>query len=668
SGGGVSQGEELTELESSLIGIWEEVLGVKGIGRTDDFFRLGGHSLKAVEVVMLIQQRLGLVVDLSELFEHSVLCSLSSVLSDRVGGEYSRIPRLESQPDYPLSHAQMRLWVLNKVEGSASSYHVPGGYLLKGAVDWASFQAAFQALLDRHEILRTRIVEVEGEPRQQVMSRGAAHLEYVEMPLQEGSSYEMVREELIRQSDLPLSVSEGEILRVKVMKFGDQEYGLVLMMHHIVSDGWSMEVLVRDFGELYRSFVEGRRINLPDLRIQYKDYSVWQRQRLESGHYAASRNYWSEELSGTISPLMLPTDWDRPQVKSNRGSKKALSLSELKGRLEEKALQEGCSVLMVLMSGLTVLFHRYTGQEEIVLGFPVAGRDHADLSDQVGFYVNTLILRSHVTGSESYDSVLEKVRRKMLGAYKHQDYPIDRIIEDLGLHRNRSRSQLFDVLVNLTETGLEEPNLWGIPYMVVPVDLGISKFDMTFNFHSHGLGLDLEVEYNSDLYSDARLGRLLDHYRIILGQLLTQGDSSIGSLDYLSRDEHTVLRSWETGANDGGLLGGSILKEIREQVRLRRTDVAIEDGESQISYWQLGSISRRVGQVLRDEYGVGAGEAVGLIGTRDKESLLSLLGIMESGGAFVPIDDSYPEERKRWIAGNSGMRVAVVCGHAGRWV
>ncbi|QNN43939.1 AMP-binding protein [Pedobacter roseus] len=548
AGLGVSTGMDYvapsTDIERELVSIWEEVLGREGIGVMDNFFELGGHSLKAVLLSGQIHRRTGIKIGLGDLFGHPVLAHQAILLSEDMNMPHIPIRRIEKTGSYLLSSSQRRLWIISQITNADVAYNMPGAYVFSGALDSMALSRSFLSLLERHEILRTVFRgDDEGNVLQVVVELDFLGLSLVESD-HRGSGRDAVDGLIELDFGTSFDLSSGPLLRAHLYRTGDDEWVFTYVMHHIISDGWSMGILVRELLDLYNGEVTGIPADLPVLGIQYRDYAAWEQSNLSGDVYAGHRDYWLDQLSGDLPVLDLWSDRPRPAVKTYTGGVVHCILDrELSDSLRSLCHQSGSTLFMGLLSVVNILLYRYSGQDDIIVGTPMAGREHPDLEGQIGFYVNTLALRTRLSGSKSFREVLGDVRGVCLDAYEHQAYPFDKLVEELGLQRDMSRNPLFDVAVVLQNT--DSPAGSGIPGITVSAyqagQTTISKFDLTFTFFEVDGGIALNIEYNSDLYDIISIERMSGHFCLLLGQLLTSPDGAVGEADYIGQAERDVL-------------------------------------------------------------------------------------------------------------------------------
>ncbi|MEM7110379.1 MAG: amino acid adenylation domain-containing protein, partial [Bacteroidota bacterium] len=441
-----------TETEKQLTVIWQEVLGVEQVGIHDNFFELGGHSLNVTRLMNRIHSQLLVETNIKELFLHPVLADQATLIEKHSLSKYQSIPQAPAQASYPLSNAQRRLWVLSQFEEGNKAYNVPLVYHVQGVLDLNALTEAFKDMMKRHEILRTVFrADAEEEVRQWVLEMEALEFSIAFEDLsKEQVSPLSLKEMLVRTVSAPFNLEKSPLLRVNLFKLSQDRYVFVCVMHHIISDEWSMDIFIKELFTIYQGRISGEETLLPALPIQYKDYSLWQQDQLESGILEASRAYWLSRFKGEVPVLSLPTDRVRPRVKTYRGGLVVGKIPmEVLSSLESLLQKQGATLFMGVTALVKVLLYRYSGQEDLIVGSPVTGRDHQDLSGQIGFYLNTLALRTHIDANKGFISLLKQLKETTLAAYEHQRYPFDKLVDELDLKRDRSRSALFDVMVIL---------------------------------------------------------------------------------------------------------------------------------------------------------------------------------------------------------------------------
>ncbi len=656
-----------TSVEVQVADIWQQALKRDLIGLKDNFFALGGHSLNAAHIVSRIYKELGKKIELRHLFTHSTIESLSKVISETPDITYGEIVSVESQSYYDLSHAQKRLWILDQFNNDPTAYNMPAGYVFEGSLNIDYFERSFKRLLDRHEILRTVFITVEGIPKQQVHSLEdiGFKLEYIDLR-HHSDSQQRVRdlgeEDIGEQFDL----EKGPLLRGKLVQIDEVGYIFLFNMHHIISDGWSTDVLIDEIISFYNGYVQGAEVNLGELRIQYKEYSSWQNKLLLEGSLSRHRAYWMDQFKEEVLALEMPLDYVRSSVLTFKGDVVTGSIErDLYNSIERLSQSEGVSLFMFLISCVNVLLYRYTGQSDIVLGTPVAGREHPDLEGQIGFYVNTLALRIQVEGGESFANLLSRVKAMTLNGYAHQQYPFDRLVEELELNRDMSRHALFDIMVVLQNTevnGKELQDMEGVTVSDYNRALTLSKFDIVINFVEEAAGIKMHVEYNTNLFKRERIERFIDHYKGIVRAVLKDLDQPVCGIDYLGDTELEDLTVNFNNTRVSFPADKSIQELFESQVFRTPDAIAVCYGEQYLSYGELNERSNRLGAYLRESCGVGCEDLIGIMLDKSEKLMVGILGILKSGGAYLPIDPGYPKDRKAYMISDSNLKVLLTEG------
>ncbi|MGZ4040918.1 MAG: amino acid adenylation domain-containing protein, partial [Bacteroidia bacterium] len=522
------------DAEEKLVKIWEEILQRKHIGIRDDFFVLGGHSLKAVRLSNEYVKEFSVKIPLKDLFAHTTIEQHATLINNSKKEAFVQIEKAAPQESYPISDAQRRLWVLSQFEDATVAYNMPGSLYLKQNIDIELFKKAIDSTITRHEILRTIFKEDEsGEIKQYVLKKEdlGFKIDYRDFRKEE-TKEEKVKEYIQADAQQPFDLVKGPLLRAALLQTGDKEYIFYYNMHHIISDGWSMDVLSRDVFSCYAAYTENKEPALKELVIQYKDYSSWQLSQLKEDTIKVHREYWLNKLQGELPLLDLPTSKQRPRVKTYNGRTLITYLNkDLSQNLKDYSVQRGGTLFMGLLAGLNALLNRYTGQNDLIIGSPIAGREHADLENQIGFYVNTLALRNEIKPEESFDELFATVKQNTLNAYAHQMYPFDRLVEELNLVRDTGRSAVFDVMLLLQNTGENTPAATHREKEQLNeiTDLGYSpaRFDVEILVQEAGDRLSFSVAYNSDVYEREMIESFVVHYKTLLVKILSAPTQSI---------------------------------------------------------------------------------------------------------------------------------------------
>jgi len=651
-------------LEKKISEIWKEFLPLKNIGIDESFFDLGGNSLNIMQLESRYESAFGVKVSVGELFRNTTITAHALLIESSTTGNFDRIPVAKTAAHYPLSAGQRRIWLLSQVEAASRSYHLGGNVLLQGVYDPVIFEKAIQQVIDRHDILKTIFREDEsGLPCQVVLDKNACSFRLIYNDLGTASKQEAdlyVRELRSKAFDL----ATWPLIRAGLIKLGENRYLCWFNMHHIISDGWSMELMQREIFHYYETLKQGGSGFAP-LLIQYKDYVVWKEQQLLSKELAQARNYWLQQLGGPLPALSLRNTAPRPVLKTYNGNLLATTLPiKNTARFQALCQQDGNTLYMGLMSVLLTLLYRYSGQTDIIIGTPIAGRDHADLSDQIGFYVNTLALRTRFEPGDSFTSLLKKVREVALAGYEHQSYPFDLLMEELTLKRDVSRSALFDVMLVLQnqrngENALRHDHILK-EGVVSDMGLTAAKVDLTIDFFESGEGLEMWVEYNTDLFSKLVVSGLMHHFSNILHIVTTQPNISLSEIPYLTLEEKTKLLAFSGKDIHTPLPPADTLVSLFiNQVKVRPSAVALVFREQEFTFAELDEWSSKLAAYLVSYQGVTSGDLVGISLHRSEWLIFSLLAVLKAGAAYVPVDPAHPAERKEFIVTDSQVKVLI---------
>ncbi len=650
-----------TPTEETIAAIWSEILKVDPIGVHENFFHLGGHSLLAVRVMSRIRVAFGAELPLRSFFESPTIAGCADRIEETMRGarrlQQPPLVRASREGDLPLSFAQQRLWFLNQLEADSAFYNVPIARRLRGRLNIDALQKALESLTLRHEALRTNFAAIDGTPVQVITQEpGLAfsvidlrHVQDVEAEIERVSGAEAA---------LPFDLSSDPLLRVKVLRLGEEESVLLITMHHIVSDGWSMEVLMRELAAFYEAFSTGTTAQLPELPIQYADYSVWQREWLESDSLDQQLSYWINQLHGIPSVFELPKDRPRPPVQSYRGRMLSVDVpTALAQQVNEFSRQEGVTLFTTLLAALQTLMWRYTGQHDVVVGTPVANRNQREIEGLIGFFANTLVLRSDLSGSPTFRELLTRVREVVVNALANQDLPFERLVDELQPERSLSRTPLFQVnftLQNVRQGG----TLKGLQMERVWFEKTTSKFDLTLTAVERADNLGLTVEYNTDLFDDVRMERLLNHYQTLLAGIVANPATKISHLPILTDNEREqLLVDWNETAISYGETK-CIHELVSEQAERVPGAPAVVFGEKQLTYRELDQRANQVARYLRKR-GVGAESLVAICVNRSPEMVVGLLGVLKAGGAYLPVDPKHPQDLMSYILGDADASILL---------
>ena len=650
-------------LEEQLVEIWVEVLGVTRVGVYDDFFELGGHSLRATQLASRVREVFRVELPLLSLFEAPTIAELARRIEEvRRGAQGPTTPPLvpaSRDTQLPLSFSQQRMWLLDQLEPGSPTYHISHALRLSGTLDTEALKRSLKEILSRHEALRTTFAAVDGEPVQAISDTIDTKL-----PVQDLSGLPQAEREAeakrlaLEEKRRPFDLERGPLFRARLLRLDEEEHVLLISMHHIVSDGWSMGVFWRELGALYGAFARGGPSPLPELPIQYADYALWQRQWLKGEVLEEQLVYWKDQLA-ELPVLELPTDHPRPAVQTHRGARQSLALPEsLTNALKKLSRQEGTTLFMVLLGALQVLLSRYSGQEDIAIGTPIAGRTRAETEELIGFFVNTLVMRTDLSGDPSFREVLSRVREVALGAYDHQDLPFEKLVEELQPERDLSRvplSQVFFALQNVPQEALTLPNL---ALEQQKVESGTVKYDLSFFLSEEEQSLKGRLVYNAGLFDDATIERMLGHLQTLLKGIVEDPERHLSELPLLSEAErYQLLFEWNETATVYPR-DRCVHERFEEQVERTPDAVAVVCGDEQLTYRELNRRANQLAHHLRT-LGVGPEVLVGICVERSLEMVVGLLGILKAGGTYVPLDPSYPAARLKFILGDTRAPVLL---------
>ena len=639
--------EPIGKIETVLAGIWKELLKLERVGRHDNFFEVGGHSLLATQLIAKIRDQLDINLPLTAVFARADIAQLAELLGKTKKSDVTRLVPVDRAKfnKLPLSFAQERLWFIHQLEPNSAGYNFPGAFIFSGELDVDHLDQAFNLIIGRHESLRTVFPSQDGQAQQCILDQLHFTLERIDLSHEPSSQARHRKAKEIYQAEAtaPFDLGRGPLLRGKVIKLAEQEHVVMLNMHHIISDGWSIGVLVKEVGLIMEAYGQGRRPELAPLPIQYADYSVWQRTWLEEGGILEQQlRYWEKKLAGVAERLDLVMDYPRGSVQNFAGGTQAFTLDGgLTKQLKSLGEQQGGTLYMVLLAAFKALLYRYTGQNDICVGSPIANRQYQETEGLIGMFVNTLALRSQIGDEDTFLTLLTKVKATCLEAYEHQDTPFEKVVDMLRPQRSLSISPLFQVMFILQNADMGTLDSRIQRY---PLDNGISKFDLSIELTETTGGLVGSIEFSTALYKRQTIERMAEHFIALCRGITITPKARIGDLDYVSQAEkHRLLVDCNnTGAQ---YPKDKCLHDLFVgQVALHAGKAAVVCGEQRLSYQQLYERSRDLALYLQSQ-GVKPDRLVGICMERTPDMVVGLLGILQAGGAYVPLDPNYPQER-----------------------
>ena len=665
--------EPSTPLERTLAEIWQQVLGLERVGVHDHFFELGGHSLRLIQVQNQIRTRLEIEAPLVELFRHPTVGDQARYLSPSLGPDdeqrtlapAERIPAQPRTTDrFPLSFAQQRLWFLDQLEPGSASYNIPLALRLTGPLDLAALERSFHTIIRRHESLRTvfAVDPVSGDPVQIIRPFEPLPLSLVDLSaLARDRREDEIQQRARGEASQPFDLTTGPLVRVVVLSLAADEHVILLTLHHIISDGWSMGVIVRELVTLYSAGPGAGA--LPPLPIQYADYAIWQRQWMAGEIHQRQLSYWQQQLGGSLPVVALPTDRPRPAMQTFNGALERLTLEPaLLARLQALSAETDATLFMTLLAAFDVLLYRYTHQEDVLVGTPIAGRQQTETEALIGFFVNTLVLRTRLRGELPFRELLRRVRETALQAYANQDLPFELLVDELRVERDMSVSPLFQVLFVLQNTPLPALELPRIALNVVDIDNDTAKFDLTVSLHEERGGLTSIFEYNTDLFDRATIQRMAEHWRTLLASIAAAPDQPLDDLALIGADERErLLRTWNASA--APYPREMCVAQIFERQAARTPDAIAaawvqDDRIDELSYAELDARANQLAHYLQ-RLGVGPDTPVALYLARSLDLLIALLAALKAGGAYLPLDPSYPAERLHFMLADARAPVVL---------
>ncbi|MVV47310.1 amino acid adenylation domain-containing protein [Pseudomonas sp. PB120] len=646
-------------LETQLALIWQDVLQVEQVGRTDNFFELGGHSLLVLQVISRVRQQLQLELSVSSLFSAANLAAFAerAALASS-NGQPQLLPAPADQPPL-LSYAQQRQWILWQLDPQSPAYNIPAALRLKGSLNGDALREAFAQLQARHQTLRTTF-EQDGQQASPILHEHLA-LQLEQRALDQASVDQAVAAEIAR----PFDLRNGPLWRVLLLQVNTDEHVLVLTVHHIAADGWSMQVMVDEFSTLYQAAVEGHAANLNSLPVNYSDYARWQRDWLEAGEGARQLNWWREQLAGSQTPLELPSELTRPARRTERGASLVLNVDrDLLAGLRQRAQEQQVTLFMLLLASFQTLLHRQSGQSGISVGVPSAGRSRIETEGLIGFFINTQVLRAEIDGQQPFSTLLQQVKRTALGAQANQDVPFEQLVEALQPDRSLNHSPLFQVLYNHQQQlgASVERRVAGLQVERLHWQQHTTQFDLVLDTQEQGDTLDASLTYATDLYDEASMTRFAEQWLNLLRAVVDDPQQRVAELPLLQAPQSAALIEHWNPSFETQPPSPTLHQLFEAQAAQRPNAVALVYEGERLTYAALNAQSNRLARKLREQ-GVGPEVRVGLATERAMPLVVGLLAILKAGGAYVPLDPQYPAERLSYMIEDSGITLLLTQQH-----
>ncbi|MGE5402693.1 MAG: amino acid adenylation domain-containing protein [Ignavibacteriales bacterium] len=649
-------------LEEKLCEIWKELLQVERIGLTDNFFKLGGHSLIAIRLTSRIHKEFNIEINIWEVFQYPTVASLAKLIRSKNPSLFNPIEKIKENEYYALSHAQRRLWLLAKLEGQNSLYNLPGAFHMKGVLNIQALENTFKAIVQRHESFRTCFIEIDGEPFQKILETVDFNIEtaeYTGKTWDENILKELAYEYFQNEFDL----SKAPLLQIKIIKLYENYHLLLLNMHHIISDGWSIKVMLKEIETYYSSFLNGYEAPLKPLRIQYKDYAAWQNKILGEKSLEAVKEYWEKKLSKPRPLLDLPADYKRSENYSIDGELIHFILADGPVRkLMDISSSQNASIYMALLSVVYILLHKYTRQEDILIGTPVAGRQHYDLEGQIGYFINTLVLRNEISPEDSFQEILSKVKETLSGAFDNQVYPFDRLVDELDVERIRNRNPLFDVMVAwmVTDGMRMKTNIGGIEAEGLDFRIAKSMFDLTFLFEENEGQVSFAIEYNTSLFKHERIRRMSDHFKRLVEVIAADPKEKIKNLELVSaREKEELLFEFNEQNNSENELR-NVIGLFNNQAEINKNNVSLVYDGREVTFDELNKLSNRIANHIIKKITPQKDDIIAVIIDDPVWAVAAILAVMKAGAAYLPILPDTPPERMAFIINDSNSKAVLV--------
>jgi arthrofactin-type cyclic lipopeptide synthetase C len=650
----------VTALEENLARIWAGLLQVKQVGRHDNFFELGGHSLLAMRMLSQVRQQLDVELTLAELFANPELAAVAQVLSRAARSTLPEIVPAAREQVLPLSFAQQRLWFLAQMDGGNTAYNIPLGLRLRGRLDEDALQRALARIVERHETLRSRFTQIDDQAQVLIVPAAAALLLQVEDLRQHPQADNALRGLIEEQASAPFNLARDSLIRGRLVRLADDHHVLLLTLHHIISDGWSMGVLTRELAALYQAFSHDQQDPLPALALQYSDYAVWQRRWLSGEVLQRQSDYWQQTLAGAPALLTLPTDRPRPAQQDFAGSHVDVVLgAPLSRGLKALCQRRAVTPYMVILSAWAILLSRLSGQTDVVIGSPVANRTRAEIEGLIGMFVNTLALRIDTSGALSGEALLARVKAQTLAAQAHQDLPFEHVVDISKPLRSLAHSALFQTLLSWDNNDGPSLQLGDLTLEGVAGESHFVKFDLSLSLGDSADGVRGSLRYATALFDESTVRRFVGYFQRLLAALVSDEQTLLEQVPLLAQDERQRLLHDFNASEVDCPLEQPLHCLFEAQVRIKPEAISVQSESGYLTYRELNARANQLAHHLREQ-GVQPDSRVAICVERGLDLVVGLLGILKAGGAYVPLDPGYPAERLAYMLKDSAPVAVLV--------
>ncbi|HEX2925663.1 MAG TPA: amino acid adenylation domain-containing protein [Ruminiclostridium sp.] len=648
-------------IEENLAGLWSEILNIPKLGIHDNFFELGGDSLRVTQLISRVRDIFGVELEQAELFDNPTIGKLAEIIGKAGEKRMTKEELIErvsvSDGHMSLSYAQQRLWFLDRLNMNSSQYNLYKVFRFQGRLNTDALAKSINEVIKRHSILQVSFGEENGHPVQVLNGSSEFKLAFVDLshipePESEQKAIEIAREEARK----PFDLGKAPLLKGTILRLNENNSILVLVVHHIVFDGWSFGILLKELSFHYENFLAGKEQSLPELKIQYTDFAEWQ---VKSNYDANQLAYWKKQLGGKLPVIDLPVDKQRPPIQTYSGAKFTSFIpGELVQKLQSLARKENATLFMVLLAAFKLLLYRYTGQTDILVGSPIANRNRKDIEELVGFFTNNMVLRTSFTADTSFKSLLQNVKKVTLEAYSNQSVPFEKLVEELHVERDMSRNPLFQILFSLQNTPLQSVELPDVDISTVDIDSGFARFDLALDIREAGSELAVDFEYNTDLFYSDTISRMAGHFRQILDSIADDPSKVLDRFELLTRAErNTILKEWNNTRADLHNAANWIM--FFEAWAEKTPDAPAVTGSGvKLTYRELNNHANRLANYLIS-IGVGRETIVGVYVSRSPRMLEALLAVHKAGGAYLPMDPIFPRERLEYMVEDAQVDIIL---------